>query len=160
MSLAKQLSPMIERSVTHRNLLRSTIAAAVVTAVFYFAEGDWSSALANGEWPMAIFSYLFAVVIALIPYGALVLLLRRARHAPGFQVVAFVPVVALPIIGFGYWRLNEIPTGGVDYLIVPFLQLVLIGILRGLCALFIAAADQSPAAVGVGHDTGHQHGHL
>ena len=152
---------MSERSVTHRNLLRSTIVVAVATAVFYFAEGDWSWAIADGQLPMAMLSYLFAVVIALIPYALLVLLLRRARQSPGFQVVAFVLVVALPVVGFSYWRFNEIPTGGLDYLVIPLWQLVLEGLLRGFCTIFIAsAADQQPVEEGVGHDIRQQHGPL
>jgi hypothetical protein len=121
------------------------MAMAAATVVLYVAEGNWSSAVANDKLLLAIYSVVFAIVIALIPYGALVILLRRARQSPVFQVAAFGLVIALPIVGFGYWRINSVATGGWDYFIVPFWQLVLLAVLRGIGAVLLPPAEQQPS---------------
>jgi hypothetical protein len=128
---------MVDLSVTHRNLLLGTIAAATVTSVFYLMDGNWAWAISNNQLPIAIFSALYAVAIALIPYATLVMLLRRGDRSRAFQIVSFLLVVGLPICALIYWRTNAVATGGWDYFIVPIWQLGLEGLLYFVCIMFV-----------------------
>jgi hypothetical protein len=132
---------MATHSVTHRNLIRGTIAAAGATVIFYMGSVNWSETLSQGNQNSALSAYLLAVSAALVPYGILVSLLERAKQSTIFQVTLFSLVIALPIICFSYWRVNNINTGGWDYFVIPFWQVVLLMVLNGLCKFFVPLAE-------------------
>lgn len=132
---------MADLSVTHRNLLRGTIAIAVATVIFYMGSVNWSAALSQGRLNSALFTYLLAVAFALSPYGILVSLLERAKRSTVFQIALFSLVVALPVISFSTSRISHINTGGWDYFVIPFWQLVLLMVLNGLCEIFVPLTE-------------------
>lgn len=133
--------PMAELSITHRNLLLGTIAAVIVTIVFYLVEQNWAWAISNNRLQSVIFGMLYFIVMALIPYAALVMLLRRGKSSQAFQIVSVALVVGLSIYAFSYWRINNVATGGWDYFIVPIWQLGLEGLLYFGCILFVDSPD-------------------
>lgn len=132
---------MAARSVTHRNLIRGTIAASGAMVIFYMGSVNWSDTVSQGHQNSALSAYLLAVSVALVPYGILLSLLERAKQSTIFKVTLFSIVIALPIIGFSFWRLNNINTGGWDYFIIPFWQIVLLMILNGPYKFFVPFAE-------------------
>lgn len=130
--------------MTHRHLLIGTIFAAMATALYYLTGVEWSYAFSTGHTGSALAAYLIAFAIALLPYGALVFLLRSTRNSRIFQTISFSAFCLLPVIGFGYLRLNHIRTDGWDFFIVPFWQLVLIAVLLAISSVVGVFSDQSP----------------
>jgi len=62
---------MANRSITHRNFIRGTLAIAVATVILYTDSVDWSANSSQNHLNSTISSYLFSVVFALSPYGIL-----------------------------------------------------------------------------------------
>ena len=69
-------------------------------------------------------TFLGATAILWLPYFALYSLLSRAKDSPRFQVICFVGVT-LPALLLPFFRLSTTPTGGWEFFIIPFWQLVL-----------------------------------
>lgn len=123
---------MATYSDIHRNLLRATIFSVLATVSFYVGGINWTETNLQGH----VGSYLLIVAFALAPYAILVSLLARIKRSVVAQITVFALVVALPVIGFGCLRINAINTGGWDYIIIPFWQVILLMVINGLCDYF------------------------
>jgi peptidoglycan/LPS O-acetylase OafA/YrhL len=128
----------------YQHILIGTIFAAAITALFYLTGIDWSVAFSTNHMDSALMTYFIALAVALLPFGALLFLLRSTRQSKIFQTISFSAFFLLPIISFGYWRINHIRTAGWDFLIVPFWQLILVVVLLAISSVIGVFSDQQP----------------
>jgi hypothetical protein len=89
-----------------------------------------------------ISTFLAATAMLSLPYIALYSLLVRAKDFPCFQIISFV-VVASPAIMLPAFRMSATPTGGWEYFIVPFWQLVLHAIMYYALKVLIALQQRN-----------------
>ena len=98
--------------------------ALALSAIFAATDIPWLSL----EVGAGIGTFIGATVMLWLPYLALYALLAKAKEFPRFQIVSFV-VVVLPACMLLVFRMSKTQTGGWEYFVVPFWQLVLHAIL-------------------------------
>lgn len=130
--------------MNYRHILIGTIFAAAVTALYYLTGVDWSYAYSTNHMDSALAAYFIALAAALLPFGALLFLLRNTWQSKIFQMISFSAFCLLPIIAFWYWRFNQIRTDGWDFFIVPFWQLILVVALLTISSVIGIFSDQQP----------------
>ena len=119
------IGPMYQPFAKVNHKLRIGLCMALaLSAIFAATDIPWLSL----EVGAGIGAFIGATAMLWLPYLALYALLAKAKEFPRFQIVSFV-VVVLPACMLLVFRMSKTQTGGWEYFVVPFWQLVLHAIL-------------------------------
>ncbi len=110
---------MTSTPALNRKFLFAIYIAVIVTSVIAAFDIPWASL---PVW-VGFSTWLAAVGMATFPYIGLYTLLKHSTQFPRFQIVIFLIVVGLPLLLFVAFHTSSKPTGGWEYIIVPWLQL-------------------------------------
>ena len=135
------LSPALDamKNVTYnsKKYLHIVATCAAVVTAFWVATGvDWTWAYTRHVlWP-ALLVFVWVCVLGILPYGLYVFTFTRFQLGQLIQALVLAILLLIPLCLYGYWHLTSVRTGGLDFMFVPFLQVVYLVVL--ICALQVA----------------------
>ena len=138
----------MDESVVYRRFRVAIVIVIAYTAAFALSDISWRWARENGEILSSLLSLSGLLIICWIPYTGLLRLLKRAHRFPRFQWVAFFLMISLPLFMLPAFKLSDGATGGWQYFLIPFSQLVLYGLLLLSSKILIAVDGRRSASHG------------
>jgi len=115
------------------------------TAAFALSDVSWSWVSEHGAIFSSLLSLLALLFVCGIPYTGLLRLLKQSPAFPRFQWVAFFLMISLPLLMLPGFKFSGAATGGWQYFLIPFWQLVLYGLLV-LSFKILVATDRRRSA--------------